>query len=394
VDTPLEQSLPFRVTVLEGPLSTAVLQTGQAPGVISLEGRALPKGSISFESVQRTRDEWYGGNPEATLQTFGAKKMPTTVSGEWKDRFLGDGTARALHAVFESILDRGPLLEVSWGAGALASGDALAIGDPFTRRGVLYRGKFTYEIPQRCMWEMEFKWRGGAVLSAPAATVTDVLATAAGVQDVAESLSRLEAFAGAFGELTQNLLVGAPARVLQNIDAALASVNAAADSVAQAGRAAQTAASLPAQVAGHLVGTLANGIDAAKAVIDVFETFPAVTSAVKDSALDALEMVSNIVTILGLARDAQHACASAADGVGQANSPDVIAEDRVPAGTDLRVLSAKWYDGDPDGWEEIANYNNLPTSEVPAPPTGPADTDWPTIKIPRRGLALSLAGGC
>jgi len=64
--------------------------------------------------------------------------------------------------------------------------------------------------------------------------------------------------------------------------------------------------------------------------------------------------------------------------------PDVIAVVRPPAGADLRDLAVTYY-GDSTLWPCIAVFppNNLPTSEVPATPTGPSDVGAPPIYIPR-----------
>jgi hypothetical protein len=394
VETPLEQALPLRITVLEGDLAQRVLMAGQAPGVVVLQGRSLPLDSITFEGTQRARAEYYPGNPEATIQTHGPTEQPTTISGVWKDRYLGDGAARQLHAVFEDIRRRGPMLEVSWGDSILAQDDALAIGDPFTRRGVLKRTKFTYPFPQRCIWEMEFLWAGLAELVAGPVTATEILNPAAGSVDVSDSLSDLEAFVGAFTEFTETVLVGAPARVLDQIDSALSALGAASTAVAQAGAAAQSANTVPAQAMDQLVGALAQGMDASRLVIEAFEVWPLVVTAVKDDAISIYEAMTNRMTVLGTARTSFDKCRVASENMAQATTPDVLVEVRVPSGTDLREIAARYYDGDADGWVEIANYNGFETSRVPEPPTGPADTDWPAIKVPRRGLATSLAAGC
>lgn len=394
METPLEQALPLRITILEGDLAQRVLMAGQAPGIVVLQGRSLPLDSITFEGTQRARAEYYPGNPEATIQAHGPTEMPTTLNGVWKDRYLGDGAARQLHALFEDIRRRGPMLEVSWGDSVLAQDDALAIGDPFTRRGVLKRTKFTYPFPQRCIWEMEFLWSGLAELVAGVVTATEILNPAAGSVDVSDALSDLEAFVGAFTEFTQNRLVGAPARVLAQIDDALSGLAAASSAVAQAGAAAQSAATVPAQAMDSLVGALAQGQDSARFVVEAFEVFPLVTTAVVDDAISIYEAVTNRLEILGMARLAFDKCRAAGENMAQATAPDVIVEVRVPSGTDLREVAARYYDGDADGWVEIANFNGFASSRVPEPPTGPADTDWPAIKVPRRGLATSLTAGC
>ncbi|HUO37125.1 MAG TPA: hypothetical protein VMU34_04440, partial [Mycobacterium sp.] len=65
--------------------------------------------------------------------------------------------------------------------------------------------------------------------------------------------------------------------------------------------------------------------------------------------------------------------------------PDIIAILRPPAGSDLRDIAARpEIYGDPDLWILIADFNDLPTSEVPATPTGPSDDNAPAIYVPRK----------
>ena len=48
------QALPYEIKVIEGDLSVAILQTGEPPGVISLEGRSGPLQPITYEVGMRT----------------------------------------------------------------------------------------------------------------------------------------------------------------------------------------------------------------------------------------------------------------------------------------------------------------------------------------------------
>jgi hypothetical protein len=75
--------------------------------------------------------------------------------------------------------------------------------------------------------------------------------------------------------------------------------------------------------------------------------------------------------------------------------PDTLAIERVPAGTDLRDLALKHY-GDADSWWAIAQYNNFPSSEVPAPPAGPSDDPALPVQIPRLvpGTSSDMRASC
>ena len=130
------QALPFQIRVLEGEMSQAILQDGQQPGVIQLVGRSLPLQEISFGGSQRHQTSWAPGSPQASQQAIGPVEDPTTVQGEWNDRYLGDGQARALMEVLDSLRIAGVSVEVSWGGGLLGTTDAPVLtGAPIVRVG-------------------------------------------------------------------------------------------------------------------------------------------------------------------------------------------------------------------------------------------------------------------
>ena len=62
--------------------------------------------------------------------------------------------------------------------------------------------------------------------------------------------------------------------------------------------------------------------------------------------------------------------------------PDIIAIVRPPAGSDLRDLAIKYF-GNSDLWYDIADFNDLWSSEVPTTPSGPSDLGSPPIYVPR-----------
>jgi hypothetical protein len=101
-----------------------------------------------------------------------------------------------------------------------------------------------------------------------------------------------------------------------------------------------------------------------------------------DDPLDQLDGMSQQFAVLeSLDIVAQQAAQQAAILANQ-SQPLIIAEERPPAGSDLRDLAAKWYDGNTDLWVLIADCNDLDTSEVPATPQGPSDLGAPPILIP------------
>jgi hypothetical protein len=103
---------------------------------------------------------------------------------------------------------------------------------------------------------------------------------------------------------------------------------------------------------------------------------------VKDNALDLIRAMDQILTVLGFADQATESCTDAAAGVLNNIEPDVIAEVRAPAGTDLRDLAIRYY-GTADLWWLIANANGIDGSAVPSPPSGPSDDPARALVIPR-----------
>lgn len=387
-----EQTLPLTIRVLEGDLAQRPLMAGQPPGLISLGDRSLPYYGFRLGGSQRKKNTWYWGNPKSSLQAMGPQERPTSIHGVWKDRYVGDGQARALALMFMDLRRRGPLVEVSWGAGVLTVQGVDQVGDPFTMQGIVSDTDFNFEIPGRCEWKVEFEWNGLDDLVAAPVMGSGILNAREGLLGVNEKLDGLSAQVTAFRSFVQTRLVGLPARLEALLDDRLTSLNDASDAVRSAAGAAARVTQL--QAATPIVGTLANATNAARAVALLAEQFNYNQLAATDGALEILQAKSNVLVILGLARAAVDYSGQAAESLGQDAAPDIIAEVRVPAGTDLREVAARYYDGDADGWVEIADENGFATSVVPMPPSGPSDVSPDPIRVPVRRAQGGLAGGC
>jgi hypothetical protein len=386
-----EQALPFVFRVLEGVLAGEVLQAGQPPGQIVLADRALPQGDVTIEGDQREKTTWYPGNPEASQQVIGPVELPSTMSGVWKDRYLGNGQAVALMRAFDDVRRRGPLMEVSWGAGILSSQGVDQVGDPFTRRGILKKAKFSFPYPQWCRWELTFSWRGLGDLTAAPVMATGVVNPREGLADTAGALDDLADAVAAFRGFAHTRLVGLPAQVFSRMQDYMDAANDASDAIKGASAAATRLGTF--QGAAPVLGALRNGVDAANSMRLLVEALDPSRLAASDGAMEILNIRSNMLLLLGHCDRSRDACLQAVETLSRTAAPDVIGEVRPPAGTDLREIARAFY-GDPDGWTEIAEYNDLPTSEVPMPASGPSDQSGEPIQVPRRGLAGGLAGGC
>jgi hypothetical protein len=101
-----------------------------------------------------------------------------------------------------------------------------------------------------------------------------------------------------------------------------------------------------------------------------------------DDPLDQLDGMASQFDVLESVDLTSEKVAQQAAILASQSQPIVIAEVRPPAGSDLRDLAAKYYDGNSELWVLIAEFNDLDSSEVPATPTGPSDLGAPPILIP------------
>ena len=163
----------------EASVLTIVELTGQQR-TVQLVGRGLPYRPLGFSVEQRVTPTWNPGSPEATATVLGPKEMPTTMGGEWKDKFidvlgasveaeaeqsgqpqnasLSNGqppitlnneavsTVDAAIDLFDSLCREGQLVEVTW----------------FTTKRQGYLRKFSHQWNNThdVIWTANFEWIG------------------------------------------------------------------------------------------------------------------------------------------------------------------------------------------------------------------------------------------
>ena len=108
-----------------------------------------------------------------------------------------------------------------------------------------------------------------------------------------------------------------------------------------------------------------------------------------DDPLDQLDGMGQQYGILDEVNDLAVQMAQQSASLRSQVQPKIIAEERPPAGSDLRDLAVKYY-GDAELWALIAEFNDLDTSEVPATPTGPSDIGAPPILVPDQTLYTAM----
>lgn len=377
------QSLPFQIKVLEGDKSQQVLQTGQPPGIIQLVGWALPFQGISFGGRQRTKKGQAPGSPNASQQAIGPEEKNTTARGEWNDINLGDGQAVALMEAIDAIRVAGLTVEVSWGGHLTGDTSSPTLtGSPIVRVGMMVDTDFTYDRVQDIKWQIEFEWRSRGQTATPPIASTAQMNPREGVSNVLDDLDLSTATwdAVSMGPMLKD--VGLPQALSDAMEQAQASVQAAQDSITNASRQITTAAAIPAQAARLAVGAARGAVDAVLTAQRTILALNLVSMEVRDSALDLLRLKADLFDALEANDRAIETCSDFSAGMATLIEPDIIAEVRAPAGTDLRDLAARYY-GDPDMWWAIAEYNDIDGSAVPSPPSGPSDDPNRPIRIPR-----------
>ncbi len=373
------QSLPLRIKVLDGPLASASLMDGQPAGIIELEGWSAPFRPITFGQSMRRKTTFYPGNPEGTQQIIGKVYKPTTFTGFWPDRYLGDGAAKSLVDVFEQLLDSGASVQVSWGT-AIAADDSTTAAGGYTRVGILGDFDFSPERPQDIGWTMVFEWRGKGDAFAPPVAPAEVQNPREGFQEAVGDLLTAKAASQTFLDSLRSPI---PQAAIDAVNTAVTNIDAATQSIQAVSAIVTTTANFPANAGRALIGACGTAIDAADGLRDAMLSIdPTRLLLPVDDAAAYLNTKLRTFFMLATSDQVRASARPTADGVAATIEPDVVAQVRAPAGVDLRDLALKYY-GDADAWWAIANYNDMDGSEVPAPPTGAADHPPLLIQIPR-----------
>ncbi len=190
LDSVLGQSKPGNFEQVAPPSAFVIEQlTGRKRKVV-LTGRALPYRPFKLSTKQRMELVWLPGYADATVTVLGPAEEPTTVTGYWKDKFVGpnitvaeksggleglvsdvgsalgfgdppaapasqqpaslDGVpinnVQELVSVLDDICREGQLLTVKWGV--------------TTRQGMLEEFEKTWHNAHDVEWSMKFSWSG------------------------------------------------------------------------------------------------------------------------------------------------------------------------------------------------------------------------------------------
>lgn len=380
----LSQSSAVRIRILEGPLSKTTFGTlfGGGQGEVLLSGRMLPYKSLSFEVTQREKTTWSPGNPVATQQVFGAIESPSVINGIWKDTFLGNGVAKQLDDLFRLIAKSGSLLEFQWGDGNIQNADGtLTARSPYIRRGILKRFKSTPTIPQDVTWEAEFRWRGEDQDSAPPTFNLGQINPGQALNEATDIFQNTNDAVLGFTQSPLVQFLQFPQTIQTQFNEALDSAETGILELNSVIETIPSTAKVALDVANRITGLL----DLVRSSFDAFQgtllDIKAESMITTDQGTQELVFLSDRLNLL---QGIDVAKAQAIDQQNQVDGmilPNIMAEVRPPAGTDLRALALQYY-GDPDSWWIIAQANNLSSSRVPNGPTGPSDNPGAPLRIP------------
>lgn len=364
---------------------------------LTLKTRALPYRPFTLEGSQRNSIDWYPGSPIGTLQVYGAKEEPSTISGEWKDIFLGgleigsspavvtsskssavtipvdagDGTvdlieseainlserplqtARALVALVDDMRRKGQEIEVTW--------------LDQVRRGIIERFTVRWNTGHDCAWDIAFAW----ISQGETLADTKLLDAGNNLGDLPNLLqAEIDAMdAAQLGDLGQS---GARfASASESLSAVGANIqeftDALTDAVIQAGQTITSPTDAVRRVSGVLDGikleaeeliNLAEGI-ADGALLD--------TGAINRVAVTVLSF-GQLLLARGRVREQANAAAAIRNLAAReqlkllnAISSTVISVFQARENQDLRQVSQNFY-GTPDEWRSLMIYNHLLSS--------------------------------
>ena len=372
LDEPGTPAFPVVIRELTGPSRQIVLQ-----------GRSLPYRGVAWEGEQRMEIKWYPGNPVGTAQVLGAKYMPTTMEGMWKDVFLQQQDSRAALANFPAVSGPGrPGSRVVGGksfqsAGSVPQGyaeKARTLRDAFSllqksgqllrvewasmaRYGFLRRARFEHQNESDIRWELEFEWLGETdaqprprlipkldplgllarivkALQSALDALNRALALVYGsVQIITQGIRRLGALVTGFITAIQGFieLLFIPSEIFGVAKQQLTSIALAAKDLVNSIR------GTPAAYQKRKDGGDPNGVNAAAGI--------------------AAAVLFNTQR-LGIT------AADAANELDDIDSPEILGVFTATGQETLRDVSTRFY-GSPANWSLIKEFNGLPSSQVP-----------------------------
>lgn len=364
-----------------------VAQTQAPKRVIILQGRCLPYQGVAWGGTMQHDMSWYPGNPKASTQIIGPRHKPVSIRGTWKDIFMFDRTganvskiinfpllstvavpesiqrggntflagpnitgdqnarlARVLRDAFEMMREDGGEVRIEWGS--------------IVRYGIIADTSFPHAREEDIEFEIEFAISGR----------TDSFPKRK--KPKPELLSLLKLLLALLDEII-NTLLGAIFQASMWVTRVTQFITKIGSFVTELLKALEKIASFtfaPAQV----LATIKSQLTAIKlATRDLFKTIAEGRSAAIEAAFtgDPLLMLLNGLAEGKLRRAAQDLAATAARQeqlIADLAAPALLGVVLMPGGQTLRDVAARYYDGNPDAWQLIADFNGFSGSVIPA----------------------------
>ena len=355
------------------------------PGrTIVLQGRSLPYQGASWGGTQRVDNTWFPGNPVAVMQVLGGTYKPTTITGMWKDVFLYDlanaaelinfpalsrqaipgaierggntfkssgsipaqkgQRARVLRDAFELLRREGILLQVEWRS--------------LSRFGTITDTDFPHDREEDINYEIEFTWIGDTDAQPKPNPPTGL--------DVLSLLKQLFALL----DRIINTLLTVIFEAQKWLTFVQSTINKLASFVTELLAALETLGSFvfaPFDVIGNIRSNLTAIVLAAEDFYAEAQKASAAVTAAASGNPEAISLATlfqkrlrvQIQTLAAFAARQQLLLA-------EQSSQELKGVYTSPGGVTLRDVSARFYNGNPDNWRLIADFNGLSGSVLPA----------------------------
>jgi nucleoid-associated protein YgaU len=354
--------------------------------VLSLRDRAICERPFKVGGKHNVVHTGYVGSPNSGQQALGAEELPSTLKGEWNDRFLGDRSSGTLamasvSSATSEMIDGYEAIVVSDNAIASVAelcklvDDMRVRGMPvrvslwhLVRIGRIIEFNQEWDTENDCHWEIQFDWigqdEGAEALPSPtsADNARSTAALAAKLDTATEALSfdAVDSLDPTFLESIDRGIADLQASISQSADAVRASLDGVTAPLETTRRALATMSILHEQ-ADELALEIDSHVSGAIALGDEVDDLTTVSPAVQISIECGQRRASRA------ARALRQEAASRRRAALAAIEEDVLDVVVVREGDDLRTFARRYY-GNASDWDAIRRYNGLTSSTV-----GPGD---------------------
>lgn len=352
---------------------------------IILRGRSLPYRGAAWGGEHAIDLSWFPGNPVGVLQVIGPRWKPLSITGKWKDTFLIDPKNAAELVNFPALAPAATSAGAQFGGNTFLGGPALpsqradrarALRDAFTlirksgsllriewgslvRYGIITNDNFPHDREEDIDWEIEFTITGDTASQPKPLPLPDL-----------NALGLLKSLLALLNELL-NTILGALYAQQQWINRIIGPLNEIASLINEIVATLQDIASqrlrTPANVLGLLKGNINSIVASCVSLMNLIDTGKTAGLEAAEAALDPVTVDLNVLLQSRLRAELRRIASEAARAQVRIDAQDTTAIKGIivsPGGINLRDISYQAY-GTPRNWLKIAQFNNLPTGQVP-----------------------------